>query len=536
VLLEGVSAVKSSLYKRSMKRRDFLSLSGAAFGSLTVVPMKLRSTLGPAIITFEKARPSVPFGVQAGDVLGDRAIIWSCTDRPARMMVEFSMNEAFTNSWRMGGLAALQNNDFTVRIDQAGLPSGQQIYYRVTFEDLRTPRARSEPMVGRLRTAPSTPRDLLFAWSGDTAGQGWGINLEWGGMKIFETLRKLNLDFFIHSGDTIYADGPMQADVRLDDGRIWKNIVTPEKYKVAESLHEFRGNYRYNLLDQNLQRFNAEVPQLVQWDDHEVRNNWYPGQYLEDERYTIRSCDILAARGRRAFLEYLPIRSGSAAAGRIYRAFNYGPTLEVIMLDERSYRGPNTANRQSTPSRETAFLGTRQLNWVKRRLVSSKATWKVMASDMPIGLIVSDGQTAFENSANGNGPALGRELEIANLLSFIKLQRIKNVVWLTADVHYAAAHHYDPSRAQFTDFRGFWEFVAGPLNAGTFGPAELDNTFGPEVRFNSVKRGMKQNRPPSDGLQFFGTVRIDGKTSVMTVRLHNLAGEVLYSVDLDPEM
>ena len=31
------------------------------------------------------------------------------------------------------------------------------------------------------------------------------------------------------------------------------------------------------------------------------------------------------------------------------------------------------------------------------------------------------------------------------------------------DVHYCAAHHYDPARARFTEFDPFWEFVAGPL-------------------------------------------------------------------------
>jgi alkaline phosphatase D len=518
-----------------MKRRDFLRLSGAAVGSLTTFPRGLSAARSAAIITLDKARPSVPFGVQSGDVLTDRAIIWSRTDRPAQMLVEFSLDEGFKKSWRIGGPLALASNDFTVRVDQPGLPSEQQIFYRVTFRDLNARRAVSEPVVGHFRTAPSSRRDILFAWSGDTVGQGWGINLEWGGMRIFETMRKLNLDFFIHSGDTIYADGPLKAEVKLDDGRIWKNVVTPEKSKVAETLREYRGNYRYNLQDQNLLRFNAEVPQLVQWDDHEVRNNWYPGQRLEDDRYTVKSCDILAARGRRAFLEYVPIRTDSAVSGRIYRAFNYGPSLEVIMLDERSYRGPNTANRQRTESSETAFLGTGQLSWVKRRLLLSKATWKIMSSDMPIGLIVKDGKTAFENAANGNGPALGRELEIADLLRYIKRERIKNVVWLTADVHYAAAHYYDPSRARFTDFRGFWEFIAGPLNAGTFGPGELDDTFGPEVRFNSVKRGMKPNRPPSEGLQFFGTVRIDARTTAMTVQLHNLEGEVLYKLELNPE-
>ena len=85
---------------------------------------------------------------------------------------------------------------------------------------------------------------------------------------------------------------------------------------------------------------------------------------------------------------------------------------------------------------------------------------------MPLGLVVRDG-TLFEAVANDDpGAPLGRELEIADLLRYIRAQNIRNVVWITGDVHYCAAHHYDPSRAVFTDFSPFWEFVAGPLNAG----------------------------------------------------------------------
>ncbi len=159
----------------------------------------------------------------------------------------------------------------------------------------------------------------------------------------------------------------------------------------------------------------------------------------------------------------------------------------------------------------------------------------MIASDLPIGLVVPDGPTAFEAFANGDGPPLGREHEVADLLRFIRERRIRNVVWVTGDVHYAAAHHYHPERAQFKDFTEFWEFVAGPLHAGTFGPNELDNTFGPEVRFSSVPAGMTPNQPPTAGLQFFGFVRIAARTNVMTVELRNLAGECIYSVELEPQ-
>ena len=139
---------------------------------------------------------------------------------------------------------------------------------------------------------------------------------------------------------------------------------------------------------------------------------------------------------------------------------------------------------------------------------------------------------AVENVDNSS--ARGREIEIAGLLAELKRRRVRNVVWITADVHYCAAHHYDPARAQFTEFMPFWEFVAGPLNAGTFGPNTLDKTFGPEVKFVGIPPGMKANRPPYDGFQFFGLLRASAQTRALTVELRDLAGKTLYSVELPP--
>jgi alkaline phosphatase D len=522
----------------NISRRQFIltsSMTGGAIIATNLLP-KAGFAQAPAIITSEKIRPQIPYGVASGDVNGNSAVIWSKSNKPTRMIVEYSTNESFRNLKRIVGSPALENTDFTARAYISGLPQGQQIFYRVFFQDIADTNIYSQPVIGSLRS-PSSDSNIFFAWSGDTAGQGWGINPELGGMKIYESIRQLKPDFFIHSGDYIYADGPIKSEVTLDDGSIWKNITTPEKSKVAETLKEFRGNYIYNLLDENVRRFNAEIPQLVQWDDHETRNNWYPGQtILDDDRYQVKDVSLLAKRAKQAFLEYTPIKFNPQDSKQIYRSFKYNQKLQIFMLDECSYRGANSSNRQTVASAETAFLGSPQVRWLKNQLQNSTSTWKVIASDMPIGLLVPDGKINFENLANGDGPALGRELELADLLRFIKQQNIKNVVWLTADVHYAAAHYYNPNKAQFTDFKPFWEFVAGPLNSGTFGPNKLDNTFGLEVKFQSVSSEMKQNRSPKEGLQFFGTVKIHAKTQVMTVTLHNMEGKSLYRVDLPPEV
>ena len=75
-----------------------------------------------------------------------------------------------------------------------------------------------------------------------------------------------------------------------------------------------------------------------------------------------------------------------------------------------------------------------------------------------------------------------------------------------------------------------------PLHAGTFGPNQLDNTFGPEVKFIKAPGPGKQNLPPSAGMQFFGHVKIDGATGQMTVTLRDRADVALWSTTLDPKM
>ena len=68
----------------------------------------------------------------------------------------------------------------------------------------------------------------------------------------------------------------------------------------------------------------------------------------------------------------------------------------------------------------------------------------------------------------------------------MKRRKVRNTVWITADTHYTSANYYDPGKAQFTDFDPFWEFVCGPIHAGTFGPGQLDNTFGPQLIFQNA--------------------------------------------------
>lgn len=511
-----------------LSRRQLLR-AGAAAGVGTIAwPVR-----APA---FVRARPQLSHGIQSGDVTDRGAVVWARADRPSRMLVEVAPTPRFAAARRIEGPVLTPEHDLTGKVVLDELPPGRESFYRVTLEDLDDPGLRSEPLTGSLRTAPRGRRDVSFAWSGDLAGQGWGINPELGGYRIFAAIEALEPDFFLNSGDAVYADGPLSETVALPGGRTWRNLVTPEKSKVAETLDEFRGQFAYNLLDSNLRSMAARVAQVNQWDDHEVRNNWFPGQLIpaSDGRYTERRIDVLAARARQAMLEWLPIapREGDEQ-GRIYRRIAHGPLLDVFVLDMRTYKDPNGPNRYSDPER--GLLGAAQREWLKRGLADSTATWKVVAIDLPLGLIVPDPATGgIEGVAQGDGgPPLGRELEFADVLRSAHRDGVENVVFVTADVHYAAAHRYDPARAAIGDFTPFWEFVSGPLNAGAFGPNPLDATFGPEAVF--VKAPPAQNTSPADGYQFFGHVAIDGASEAMTVSLRDLDGSVVYSVELAPQ-
>ena len=499
------------------------------------------ATSGLAVPFYARAASAPVFthGVQSGDVDSGSGMIWTRVDKPSRIHMEVATSESFKDAVRLPPMDALPESDFAVKRLIENLPSDQEIFYRFTAADLSDINIMSQPVTGGFRTGPASRRNIRFAWSGDTAGQGWGIDEV--GMKCYATIAKHQPDFFLHSGDTIYADGPLVDSVDLPDGTKWVNkVVIDEKRKVAETLAEYRGQWKYNMMDEHVRALNAVCPTFFQWDDHEVTNNWSASKNLmADDRYKEKSIALLTARAARAFHEMTPIRYTPAEPGRIYRKISYGPMMDVFFIDLRSYRGPNGESRETTLDDNSRIIGAEQVRWLKRELANSRATWKILASDMPLGVIVWDNgkeKKGAEAIANGDhGPASGRELEIADLLRFIKTSGIKNTVWLTADVHYSAAHYYNPDKAKFQDFDPFWEFVSGPIHAGTFGPNDMDMTFGPDVKFVAAPtKEQGQNLPPLAGLQFFGLVDIDGATEQMTVRIINRDDKELYKVTLDP--
>jgi alkaline phosphatase D len=150
----------------------------------------------------------------------------------------------------------------------------------------------------------------------------------------------------------------------------------------------------------------------------------------------------------------------------IYRKQRFGKHLEIFFLDFRSYRDPNPHNDLNTRSN---MMGEEQLAWLKSGLKESTATWKILSSHDPLGIIT--GSAGDWDSYGQDDPQIkGREYELKDLLGFINDEGVAGVVSLTSDVHFTAYVNMSPKNAQgnFTGFKPLDEFVIGPIHAGEF--------------------------------------------------------------------
>ena len=350
-------------------------------------------------------------------------------------------------------------------------------------------------------------------------------------------MRQAEPDVFIHCGDTIYADQPLR---RGGEAGRRHHLEERRDRGEVEGGGERRRLPRHLPLQPDrrahapLQRATS---QIVQWDDHEV-----PRQLVSDARsvrgQTVHDQEHGAHRRARAagVPRVLPdAGQRRRSRTRLSHRATSDRSVEIFALDLRSYRGPNTREPPAGAATEAVGAGRARRSRLAQGAASPPRARPGRSSPATCRSASScrTRPPYFEAVANGDdGPPLGRELEIADLLAFIKdaAHAQRRVDHRGRPLLRRAPLR--PDARAFTDFDPFWEFVAGPLHAGTFGPNKLDPTFGPEVSFVGIPPGMKPNRPPCEGFQFFGPLRVDRRTKAMTVTLHDLAGKAIFSQEL----
>ena len=212
-----------AMRRRAALTRRALLKTATASAALTAIGGLARPSL-----SFAPDRAQITHGVQSGDVSIDSGVVWARADRPSRMLAEIATTDSFRDIRSAVFIDALPEADFTAKALLENLPPDQDIFYRLSFQDLSSA-VFGEAQIGHFRTPSKERRSVSFLWSGDTMGQGWGIDPARGGMHSYATMRNNQPGFFIHCGDNIYADCPIVAEKRLPDGGIWRSIVTEEK-------------------------------------------------------------------------------------------------------------------------------------------------------------------------------------------------------------------------------------------------------------------------------------------------------------------
>jgi len=381
-----------------MTRRTFLQYAGATASTL-FVPWGT-SSAGESAASLKGSGLSLP--CCAGDVSADGAMVWLRTEQASSVVVEYAKNPSLQGAARSAPLLTRGDSDFTAKILLGDLEPATRYFYRaVAAEFMPGP-------VARFTTAPrdDTPASFRFAFGGDTRQSHQPFS-------IMDAIRDRKPDFFMHLGDTIYGD----------------------REGAARTLAQYHGKYVINRNDQPTQRLFAETSLIVVWDDHEVADNYRPAHPL-------------AQIGRRAFMDYWPVRQDPADPQRIYRSRRWGKTAELFFLDTRQYRDETAGT----------MLGAAQKRWFLDAISESDARFKFVCTSVPI---------SSPNKDKWGGYPADRDAVIKTILD----RQIRGVIFLSADVHYAAV-------ARVRGAPGLREVIAGPLGA------PLGKGTGREKRFD----------------------------------------------------
>ncbi|KAF5021469.1 hypothetical protein F66182_6490 [Fusarium sp. NRRL 66182] len=410
------------------------------------VPLVKRRSVKRGDIAYESSQLSFTHGVASGDPWAESVILWTriaptaesdessivvnstaglyshetktyIKADPHPICVEWSVYDSDPISWdsktiSYGRAYTTSDIDYTVKIEADGLQPLTTYYYQFTVcgSSVKSP-------LGRTKTAPREDDDVSFLKFAIFSCSNYpnGYFNAYG-----NAARKDDHDFVIHLGDYIYEYGAR------DESSERASLPFHEIF----TLHDCRTRHGQYRTDPDLQLLSQKYPWIPTWDDHEFANNGYRDgfsglnnteeSFLNDGPRV--SVDTRKVNAVRAYFEWMPIRQIDMDDGlRIWRSFQMGKLVDLIMLDTRNYDRSVTKGRGNEDfidmlrdDSSRTLMGSRQENWFYRSLSESQergATWRIVGNQIIFSRILQDrgeGETY-------NGALKGDKLTLAGI-------------------------------------------------------------------------------------------------------------------------
>jgi len=346
-------------------------------------------------------------GPMLGNVGHDRAAVWLRTVRPSRIRVEVRGPEG---GKRFGPVSSSADTDLTAVVPLTPLQPATRYDYRIFIDDKRLALKQRTTFT----TFPRPERQGTFQLA-------FGGDFHKSGVHNIHLMRQI-----VQRGNQAMI---LTGDLAVDD----RNNLT--------GLH--RSDYLLRDLSPAWQSLAAALPIYATWDDHDYFDNdrsGIPPRFTADDVRAVR--EIWTQNWNNP-------ASGEGGQG-IYFRTRLGPA-DLIMLDTRSLRKKErkTAN---------AYLGDRQMQWLKRELLKCKGPFVIISSGTMWSDYISNGKDSW-----GVFDTAGRE----ELFSFIEDNKIPGVLLISCDRHGARGFRI-PRPSGYS----FHEFEIGAMG-GMTGPAAM---------------------------------------------------------------
>ncbi len=469
--------------RQLLRRATFFTVAAATQTAFGATPSRDDDDEADEREGARSGRHAFTLGVASGDPKAHSVVFWTrCTrtdapSRPVRLALQVSNDAGFRSIVAHVRLVAHSGHDHTVRAKVTQLEPGRTYHYRFVAGADASP-------VGRAKTAPHAEQPLTqlkFAWF---TCQDWSVN-HWGAMSL---LAREDLDFVVHVGDYIYETvgaafqtgqaEPAHGPITFPDG-----TTLSDGSRYATTLADYRSLYRTYRGDARLQAVHARFAMIATWDDHEFSDDCWQ----DHQTYSNANLQQTARRraASQAWVEYMPVDFGDVSFDasnpaydnlRIYRDFQFGKLMHLVMTDQRLYRDDHVvpeaaiaqaqghdpingsdsvgaryfvqqpvlqqfeAARTAALGRTPSVLGATQTRWWKDTLKSSKATWKVWGNELMLSRLWLDLRNGAPPPFNAlyvvNADAWdGYPSHKAELMDFLHQQAISNVVAITGDLH-----------------------------------------------------------------------------------------------------